>query len=185
MCCRKGTQMTLNRQIVLTGPPGSGKSTVLDLLKESRTVVPEAARRVLARERASGGRGTGEQDPALFVSLMLDLACRDYDETKNTDQTVIFDRSVPDLIGFAAHYDLDNSATLQACSTRPLTFVFWFPHWPEIYTQDAERRATADEATAVGNHVRNGYESLGYDLIDVPQIAPSARAEFIMSRVGH
>ncbi|NQY12829.1 MAG: AAA family ATPase [Henriciella sp.] len=56
---------------ILTGPLGAGKTTLLEALAPHFPTVPEAARRVLAEERRSGGTATGEQDPAAFVARQV------------------------------------------------------------------------------------------------------------------
>ena len=62
---------------ILAGPPGAGKTTLLQQLSTTVSVMPEYARRVLAFERKTGGRATGDQNPALFVQRMLETAIAD------------------------------------------------------------------------------------------------------------
>ena len=56
---------------ILTGAPGSGKTAVLNRLRDQFTCVDEPAREILAEQRSTGGRGTWDQDPSLFVHLLL------------------------------------------------------------------------------------------------------------------
>ena len=80
---------------ILTGPPGSGKTTLIESLAKHVKVVPEAARRVLMIERASGGAATGEQDAAAFVARMLDMSTADY--AAATGLTVLGSEEQPGL----------------------------------------------------------------------------------------
>ena len=49
----------MNAFYILSGPPGAGKTSLLEKLSDQVSVVGEPARRVLASERKNGGAGTG------------------------------------------------------------------------------------------------------------------------------
>lgn len=169
-----------SQRYIFTGPPGAGKTSVLDALKNEFVIIPEPARRVLAAQRASGGRGTGEQDSALFVTLMLQTALSDAENAREGDSIVLFDRGVPDLLAFAKHYGREDADIVRALAKTPYANrVFWFPPWAEIYANDAERRARFDEAVAFGDLIRAAYLENGFELIDVPRGSVDARAAFI------
>ena len=170
---------------ILTGPPGSGKSSVLTHLASDFQTVSEPARRVLADQRATGGRGTGDQDPALFVSLMLQQAIDDQQSLRGVSGPAICDRGLPDLLAYTAYWQLPDGAIRAAIAAmpRPQT-VFWFPPWQAIYTQDAERTLDFGGSAAFGALVRGAYESLGFSLVDVPLAPVEGRAAFIRQRIG-
>lgn len=164
---------------ILTGPPGSGKTTLIESLEQHVKVVPEAARRVLTIERASGGTATGEQDAAAFVARMLDMSTADY--AAATGPTV-FDRGLPDLLAFTTYYQLpdrDVQTAIQAHQYQPPVFVL--PSWPEIYQTDAERTLDFAGAAAFGDLTRRAYLRSGYSLVDVPKASPEARLAFILA----
>lgn len=174
----------LNDRYICTGPPGSGKTSVLEYLKADFVVVSEPARRVLAQQRASGGRGTGDQDTALFVSLMLQAAIADFETAPDTRAPILFDRGLPDLLAFAAHYELPNADIIRAVFEHRYTAtVFWFPAWEDIYVNDDERTLDFRGAEAFGERIRTAYTISGYTLIDVPLAAVAERAEFIRKHV--
>ena len=164
---------------ILTGPPGSGKTSLIDALAGHIKTVPEVARRVLAIERARRGTATGEQDPEAFVARMLDMAMADY---ASANGPTIFDRGIPDLLAYCAHYqvsDLDVRAAINAHRCRPNVFVL--PAWQEIYASDAERTLDFDGATAFGDLTRDAYRRSGYVLVHVPKASIDARLDFMLS----
>ena len=166
---------------VLAGPPGAGKSTVLDVLKAKVTCIPEIARRVLAVQRATGGRGTGDQDPALFVALMAAQTEADH---AHSDGVTVFDRAAPDLLAFCAHYGLPDCsvrALVSRCRYAPT--VFWFAPWQDIYECDDERTLDFEGAKAFGTLLRKAYLASGYTLLDVPRVPPESRAAFIFEAI--
>ena len=167
---------------ILTGPPGSGKTTVLDILARHMTTVAEPARRVLAEQRRIGGTATGDQDPAAFVAQMLETAKSDYDQA--TGRTV-FDRGLPDLLAFTQYYQLADEPVRDAIEAhRYRSPVFFFPPWEAIYENDEERTLDYAGAAAFGELIRTGYIRSGYKILSVPTGPPEERARFILDRLG-
>ncbi|NQY96486.1 MAG: AAA family ATPase [Henriciella sp.] len=174
--------MSSNPFYVLAGPPGAGKTTLLEQISDEIETVPEYARRVLAHERRTGGRATGDQDQALFVARMLDLALSDYQSAVGP---TLFDRGLPDLLAFCAHYGLpDNRVHAAVQAHRYRQAVFFLPAWKEIYSTDDERLLDFAGAEAFGELIRTAYEQSGYDLIEVPKASPHERAAFVLERIS-
>ena len=167
---------------VLSGPPGAGKSSLLTVLSRTYPVVEEPARRVLVTERQRQGDATGEQNAALFVRRMAELAQADYCSAPAAPIT-FFDRGLPDLLGYLAYYQLPPSALrLKAQQYRYNRIVFWLPSWRAIYRQDSERRLTFSGAYRFGCYLKTAYRQLGYRLIEVPRGPLQHRADFIADR---
>lgn len=169
--------------LVLTGAMGGGKTAVLEALK-SRGVscVPEPARIILAQQRAIGGRGVPETDAGLFTMLMLSRALQD-GEAPDRDARV-FDRGVPDMVAYAELFGLDTGPYWRAAERyRYGKTVLYFPPWEAIYTNDDERKIPFEGARDFGLAVRRVYETLGYQVIDVPLVSLGERVEFVLNAV--
>lgn len=166
---------------VLTGPPGSGKTTVLTTLGDRVNTVSEPARRVLAEQRRRGGTATGDQDPSQFVAHMLSLAVSDFGSAA---EVTLFDRGLPDLLGFTTHYELDATAVLEAVTKfRYRSPVFFLPSWEAIYENDDERTLSFEGSAAFGELIRQAYENSGYEILMVPKLSPEDRAGFILEQM--
>ncbi len=139
--------------IIITGPPGSGKTSLLSALnRKSKTVVDEPARRVILDQRRAGGRGTSEQDPHIFVNLMLQRAVQDYEQHALMRGPIFFDRGIPDLLAYAKHLGVNTTLIHSACQQyKYRADVFFMPAWEEIYIQDEERRMSFKQAHLFGN----------------------------------
>jgi predicted ATPase len=172
--------------IVITGPPGSGKTPIIRALEAvGYGTIPEVAREVIAAERALGVDKIYDTDPGRFLELMLARALNDHDHALATTVPVFFDRAIPDQVGYAELFGLDTSrASHAAAEHRYHERVFVLPSWPEIYVTDGDRRMTFEHAQAFGERVHDIYANLGYELIHVPRDTVTARVAFILDVLG-
>lgn len=167
--------------IVFTGAMGGGKTTLLgQLALGGLSVVPEAARQILAEQRSFGGRGVPETDPELFCQLMLSRCLHDRSLVQDAPRQPLFDRAVPDLVAYARLFDLDDGPYLAAARVhRYHPVVLWFPPWQEIYTHDDERKIPYEGAAAFGLSIREVYTDLGYEVREVPRVGIEERRRWL------
>ena len=177
---------SVRNRFVVTGAPGSGKTPILrELVRLGFIGVNEPAREILAEQRAIGGHGVYDKDPQLFCDLMLERAIAAYQRLGDDGEPAFFDRGIPDMVGYAELFALDNSAALAASRRyRYDDVVFVLPAWSEIYVTDGDRRMTFESAQAFGERVREVYRDLGYTIVDVPCDSVERRARFIAEHVG-
>ena len=165
---------------ILTGAPGSGKTAILGRLDNEFRCVDEPAREVLAQQRATGGIGTWDQDPSLFVQLLLQRSIENYETARRSGDTVIFDRGVPDCVVYAVRAGVDPSASLAAterCRYQP--HVLFLEPWSDIYEIDEERIMSFDDTVSFSETLRDVYERSGYSLVDVSRGSVDDRAAFV------
>ena len=171
---------------VLTGGPGSGKSSVIQVLAaRGYAVVGESGRAVIRQQVAAGGDALPWADRARFADRMLDRDLRAHAAAPR-DRAVFFDRGVPDIAGYLALCGLPVPARLRraADACRYADRVFVFPHWPDIYARDAERRQGEGEALATYHAVVAAYLARGYATIVVPRLSVERRADFILAQLA-
>jgi predicted ATPase len=167
---------------ILTGAPGSGKTAILDELRGSVRCVDEPARRVLAEQRASGGLGIPERDPARFVELLLEVAIADH-EASLSGGPVLFDRGIPDCIAYAVHLGVDpDPSVVAAARYRYRAEVLLLEPWEDIYTTDDERRMSFTDTLAFHSGIIDAYQGAGYDLTVVPRGSAEDRAASVRQR---
>lgn len=172
---------------VITGGPGSGKTTIVEALRAvGYRAVEEAGRQVLREQEAIGGRGHHLADQVLFRELMLSRMIRDFEAADSETGPVFFDRGIPGLIGYcrligepvADH--IRRAADLFRYNRR----IFVTPPWPEIYRADAERRQDFDEAVRTYELIAEGCVAAGYDLVEIPRAPLGERVAFVLGQVG-
>ena len=172
---------------VLTGGPGSGKSSlVAALADEGFHHVPEAGRAIIKEQVAQGGSALPWKNRDAFASLMLDWDMRSYRSAKALHGPVFFDRGIVDIIGYRRLCGLPVSDHLIRTveGFRYNRRVFIAPHWPEIFTQDRERKQTALEAKQTVDAMVEAYSSFGYDLVPIPLVSVAERVRFIRENMS-
>ncbi|MFC0597241.1 AAA family ATPase [Streptomyces palmae] len=172
----------VERFIVITGGPGSGKSTLIDHLREAGfSGSREAGRAIIQDQTAIGGRALPWHDPDLFAELMLSWELRSYSGAMARTAPVFFDRGIPDIIGYLR---LEGRPVPAHLHTAARTFryhrrVFIAPPWPEIYERDAERGQSPAEAERTYASMVATYPEYGYELVELPRLPVEERARFV------
>ncbi|WGF87086.1 AAA family ATPase [Marinivivus vitaminiproducens] len=175
------------RLIVVTGGPGSGKSTLLAALAEAGVAtVPEVGRRIIREQTVIQGRALPSVDPALFAETMLSWEMRAYHDARDREGPVVFDRGVPDVMGYLRLSGLPVPPHVMraAALCRYNREVFIAPHWPDIYTGDRERRQSEDEALRTYESMVATYRDCGYALVELPLAPVGERVRFVLERLG-
>lgn len=172
---------------IITGGPGSGKSTLIEALAaEGFSHMAEGGRAIIQDQVAIGGRALPWADREGFAALMLAWEMRSYREALAARGPVFFDRGIPDVIGYLRLCGLPVPACIVRAAEirRYAERVFIAPHWPTIYAQDAERQQTAAEAAATHDAMASAYRELGYDLVPLPLATVAERVRFVRERIG-
>lgn len=168
--------------IVVTGGPGSGKSSLIDAMAQRgfRTM-PEAGRAIIRDQIRIGGKALPWADRALFAELMLGWELRSYQEALASDALVLMDRGMPDVVGYLTLCGLPVPAHFEtAAKTYPYNKrVFLAPYWDAIFTQDTERKQDRQEAEATGMVMAETYGRLGYQIFELPLVGIEQRADFV------
>jgi predicted ATPase len=174
--------MMTDQFFVLTGAPGSGKSTLFQHLRSlGLQGIDEPARQILAEQRRIAGNGIPEKDARLFVDLMLSRMIGEYGRMEITTAPVFFDRGVPDMLAYASIFGFDYPpGQIAARAYRYNRRVFFAPSWEEIYATDEERTMSFAAASQFGDELRIIYQQFDYVLVDLPYVSVQERAEFIL-----
>lgn len=180
------SKMTKTNYFVLTGAMVGGKSTLLrEIRKAGIRGVAEPAREILAEQRASAADGVPEQNAELFCKRMLSRSIENYNQAINAAEVQVFDRGIPDMIAYAELGSIDATPFSTAAEQyRYNPTVFFFAGWAAIYTTDAERKMSFEEASMFGERVRVIYQKLGYQLVNVPLQSIAERTNFILERLA-
>ena len=169
---------------ILTGGPGSGKSAIIEQLKAQGYICcEEVGRQIIQEQLAMGGNALHWGDRLKFRDLMFARSIEDYARLQNETGFVLFDRGIPDLIGYC---HLINEPVpdeywnaVKAYRYNPLVFIA--PPWQEIYVNDKERKQDFQEAIDTYESIKKGYLACGYQVAELPKSSIEDRVQFILS----
>jgi predicted ATPase len=175
------------RKYIITGGPGSGKTNVLEALKEMNYhCSDEVSRRLIIREVEKRSNCLPWNNLNCFAEKVLEKMVSAYEATP-ADQLTFYDRGVPDIIAYLKVAGLpvpDNYyKTLQENPYHKTVFIL--PPWQEIYITDSERWQTYQEAEELYWGIADTYKSLGFDLIEIPKFAVKHRANYIINYINN
>jgi predicted ATPase len=173
------------KKMIITGGPGSGKTSLIEALQAlGYSCSPEASRQLIVEEVAKKSDCLPWINLNRFADLALDRMIDLYRDSSHSELT-FFDRGIPDIIAYltcagqpvAAKY----AAALHSCHYD--TKVFILPPWKEIYVNDEERWQTFEESVALHNAIKNTYEKLNFNLLEVPKSSIQERVSFVLSNL--
>jgi predicted ATPase len=178
---------TAHQFFVLTGGPGSGKSSLIEALERLgyRPTV-EAGRGIIQDQVNIGGQGLPWADRALFAELMLSWEMRSYHIAQEQPGIVFFDRGVPDVIGYLRLIRLPVPPHMikAAEEFRYSKCVFIAPPWKEIFHPDQERKQNFEEAVLTYESLAETYKEFGYGLVELPRVSVEDRVQFVLRKVA-
>jgi predicted ATPase len=181
------TAMHGDRLIVITGGPGSGKTTLIDALEAAGFArTHEAGRGIIQDQVAIGGEALPWRDPLAFAEQLLAWDMRSYSMAQARIGPVFCDRGIPDTIGYLALMKLPVPAHMTRAAElfRYHPRVFIAPPWRDIFTQDAERRQDFAEAERTWQVMVETYTGLGYELVALPRVSVADRVRFVIGEIG-
>jgi predicted ATPase len=178
---------TTERLFVLTGGPGSGKSTLIEALaKAGYPGSVEAGRAIIQDQLAIDGPALPWRDPSAFAELMLCWEMRSYHMAKDQAGLVFFDRGVLDVVGYLRLLGLPVPAHMDAAARifRYNRRVFIAPPWQAIFRGDRERKQSFEEAVRTYEAMVATYRDYDYELIELPCRAIEERVRFMLEHAS-
>lgn len=173
------------KKYVITGGPGSGKSTLVAGLQQlGYSCSAEVSRRMIIQEVDRGSDCLPWLDVSCFSVKVLAEMTKEY-LSKSNDKITFFDRGIPDVIAYlhVAGLPVDDRYGLALAAHPYEKTVFILPPWEEIYVNDSERWQGFEESVSIYNAIRETYTAYGYTLIEVPRVQEAERIAFILGLV--
>lgn len=172
------------KKYILTGGPGSGKSTTLaELAKRKRYVLNEVAGYLIKRELARKGNILPWTDRDRFQKRVLEKQLCWEREIPEEIEYSFQDRGIPDGI---AYYKLDGleppRELVEAAKQAGYRGVFLLEPL-QIYKNTEIRREDRETGMRIHNALEETYRELGYEIMKIPPITIETRADMILERV--
>ena len=182
-----------SKKIVITGGPGTGKTSLIEALKfRNYHCFDEIIRSLTLEIKKKTDDSNHVSNPIAFASDPLDFNTRllnarlnQFIDAKSIAKSpIFFDRGIPDVLAYMEFFNQTyDDHFLEICNAHKYNHVFLLPPWEAIYEYDNERLESFEEAVKIHDALEKVYKNLGYDITEVPYGSIEKRTNFIINNL--
>ena len=175
----------INKKVVITGGPGTGKTSVIkELIDNGYHCYDEGSRDIISKINLKGK--AFKSDPLRFSDSLYKARAKHYLDSQKKDykmNTVFFDRGIHDILAYLRYIKKNNNYWEDIILKYQYDTVFVFPPWKEIYITDNERQEDFKESKEVNSEIIKLYKESNSDIIEIPKMTVKERANFIINHL--
>jgi predicted ATPase len=169
--------------IVITGPPSSGKTSLINRLeKKGYLVCPEVAREIILYSMHSGQlKHRFARDSLALQREILSITLK-REHMLSAEQQIFFDRGTPDSIAYLQFHGFDIGPAIKASHFRRYLKVFYCEGLPVVH--DGLRLEDDNIAKDIGRKIIDAYTLMQYPLIFLPPVSIDKRLKIILDELN-
>jgi len=176
--------MEKNQKYIITGAPGTGKTTLIEALSsKGYSVMTEVSRDVIIEQQKTGGNAYPWEDVVTYAGLVYN---RTKQRLENCANALFVDRSLIDTMAYLKFYEQDISKEISDFTYHKHynTIVFFAPSWKEIYKKDSQRPQEFNELNGLDELLWETYQNLGFTCVLLPKTEVAKRVEFVLHKTA-
>lgn len=158
------------KRYIITGAPGTGKTTLLNELKnKGYSCVDEISRTVIKEQQLLKTKKTPWENLSGFIDL---VSIKTIQQLQNPITEITFvDRGLPDCIAYINSQNLKVPETLTLFDHHHYYHkdIFLLPPWKSIYVKDKQRQQSFKEALLIHKKIVSIYSKLNFNIIELPK----------------
>ena len=171
----------IQKKYIITGAPGTGKTTTINLLKNTISCMDEVARKVILEEQKNNSNGLPWDNLNRFSDLVFNVTSQEL----LISDALVCDRSLLDLEAYLA---LENKTIPSYLKNFPYketyhNTIFFAPTWFDIYCQDGQRLQEFDYCLKLEKALLEQYKSKGFKIVFLPKYSTKKRTKLILKYI--
>lgn len=165
--------------IIISGCSGGGKSTLLCALAQQGFQVVTEPGRIIVKQQINT-TAVPWINIHQFLDLTLEKSVADFGDA-SAHKVTFFDRSIIDTV----HPQSPNLEKFHRAAQkyRYNSTVFLVPPWPEIFSNDAERRHSFCDAEKEYRRLVDLYAKYHYTMVSIPRVSVACRVKFVLQHL--
>ncbi len=170
------------KKYIITGAPGTGKTTLINALEEQYSCMHEVSRKVIADEQEKNGNGMPWKDVSKFTDLVYKASIA---ELALNPHAILTDRSLLDLIAYLL---VEGKSVPSSLNDFPYHHkyekkVFFAPVWESIFHQDMQRLQEFAYCQELEKALEKNYIKRRFEIIKLPKQSVANRVSFISNHL--
>lgn len=169
---------TYTKKYIITGAPGTGKTTLIEALKNQHACIHEVSRKVIVAEQAMNSDGVPWKNVSKFTELVYQASIAALNANPNA---LLTDRSILDLIAYLQIAGKLIPPTLEdfPYHSKYEKIVFFAPAWQDIFHQDMQRLQSFSYCLELEKALKQNYIERGFEIMKLPKESVANRVNYI------
>lgn len=173
----------LKYKVVLSGGPGSGKSTIINQLILRKYKCFEEVSRSLIKEAQK--KNYFKNYPLEFSEKVFNARVEDYEKSEylvisSSQPYIFFDRGIHDTVAYLNYLGKTNNYKEKLFKYK-YDLVFLLDLNEDFYINDNERLETFHQALKIHKQIEEIYLKSNHETIKIPWMQPIDRTNFIIN----
>ena len=175
------------QKIVITGAPGTGKTSIIENLKQKGYhCLEEISRQITLNARKDGIDQLFLEKPSVFSDKLFEGRLGQFHVANAHEEKIVFlDRGIPDILAYMDFINEDYPAGyIEDCKTFKYEYAFVLEPWEDIFKSDSERYENFNEAQEIHKHLVDTYQRFDYELLKIPFGSVEERTNFVLNTIN-